>query len=78
MKNEEDYLYEIFKQAEEERKKKNINAFMSGLKGGLVCDLDEAYSSGDSVKYNRLVTNIKQQGMRIYRNSDGKHKIKIV
>ena len=78
MKSESDYLYEMFKQVDEERKKRNINAFFSGLKGGLICDLDDAYSSGDSVRYNRLVTNIKQQGMRIYRNSDGKHKIKIV
>ena len=78
MKSESDYLYEMFKQADEERKKRNLNAFFSGLKGGLICDLDDAYSSGDSIRYNRLVTNIKQQGMRIYRNSDGKHKIKIV
>lgn len=78
MKSESDYLYEMFQQAEEERKKRNINAFLSHLKDGLICDLDDAYSSGDSVRYNRLVTNIKQQGMRIYRNSDGKHKIKIV
>ena len=78
MKSESDYLYEMFQQVKEERKKKNINAFFSHLKDGLICDLDDAYSSGDSVRYNRLVTNIKQQGMRIYRNSDGKHKIKIV
>lgn len=74
--DERDMLYHAFQQANEERKRNNFNAFMDGLEGGLVKDLDSSYASGDMQKYNKLVANLKNKGMRIFRNSEGKHKVK--
>lgn len=76
--NERDMLYEIFQRANEDRKKRNFNAFMDGFEGGLIKDLDNAYASGDNEKYQTLVNNIKTQGMRVFRNSEGKHKVRFV
>lgn len=76
--NERDMLYEAFQRVNEDRKKRNFNAFMDGLEGGLTKDLDSAYASGDNERYQTLVNNIKKQGMRVFRNSEGKHKIKFI
>lgn len=76
MNNDYNKMYESFNQANEERKRENFNAFMFGLEKGLVKDLDEIYASGDMDKYTHLSNNIKSKGIRIFRNSAGKHKIK--
>lgn len=73
-----DDLFSVFQQADEQRKRRNFDAFMKGFNGGLVYDLDNAYASGDMEKYNRLVTNIKNNGIKIFRNSEGKHKLKYI
>lgn len=81
--NKYEDLYGMFKQAEETRQKKNFNAFMTGLESGLVEDLDKHYRLGktdpaEKQKYDALVTRIKGMNIRIFRNSDGKHRLNFV
>ena len=76
MRSEYDALYGAFRQAEEEQNKKKFNYFMQGLESGLISDLDKAYQSGDTEQYQKYLTNIKNQGIRVFRNPDGKHKLK--
>ena len=76
MRSEYDALYGAFRQAEEEQNKKKFNYFMQGLEFGLINDLDKAYQSGDMEQYQKYLTNIKSQGIRVFRNPDGKHKLK--
>ena len=76
-------LYGVFKQAQEAKQKRNFNAFMTGLESGLVEDLDKHYRLGktdpaEKQQYDALVTRIKGMNMRIFRNSDGKHKLDFV
>lgn len=76
--NERDALYNIFQNLEEDRKRRKFDAFMDGFEGGLTFDLDKAYSSGDTVRYDRLLRNIKSKGIKVFRNGDGKHKLKFL
>ena len=81
--NKYEDLYDVFRQAQETRQKKNFNAFMTGLESGLVEDLDKHYrlsriDPAEKQKYDALVTRIKGMNIRIFRNSDGKHKLDFV
>lgn len=76
--NDRDKLYSMFNQVEEERKRRNFNAFMTGFETGLIDDLNKAYASGDIEKYNKLVANIKSKGIKVLRNSEGMHKLKFI
>lgn len=78
MNDDREILYQAFQMANEERKRRNFDAFMTGFEGGLIKDLDEAYASNDTEKYEKLKRNIKAKGIRIFRNSEGKHKIKFI
>ena len=74
--SDRDKLYSMLNEANEDRKRRNFNAFMDGLESGLVKDLNKAYASGDMERYNKLVSNIKARGIRVLRNSQGIHKVK--
>lgn len=76
--NERDILYESFKQTQENRSKQNFNAFMDGLESGLISDLDKLFVSGDMDKYQQTLDHIKSQGIRVFRNNAGKHKLKFI
>ncbi len=76
--NGRDKLYQMFNQAEEDRKRKNFDAFMDGLETGLVNDLDKKYWEGNQEEYFRILNNIKSQGIRVFRNSKGQHKISFI
>ena len=78
MNNDMEILYQAFQMANEERKRRNFDAFMTGLEGGLIEDLDKAYASNDTEQYEKLKRNLKAKGIRIFRNSEGKHKIKFI
>lgn len=79
MTHEREMLYQILKMADEANKRRNFDAFMDGFEGGLIMDLDKAYASGDVKRYETLIKNIKEKtGARIFRNSEGKHKIKFI
>ena len=71
-----DEMYEQLKQKQEEQNKSRFNLFMSGLDKGLCKDLDDIYASGDMTRYKNVVNNMKSKGIKIFRNSTGKHKIK--
>lgn len=74
--NNRDLLYQFIQEANEQRKRRNFDAFMDGLESGLIKDLNEAYASGDMERYKRLVHNIKETtGFKVLRNSKGEHKL---
>ena len=75
---ENDVLYNMFNQANEARKRKNFDTFMSSLKSNLTIDLDKAYASDDKAYYEQILKNIKSQGIKVFRNSQGKHKLQLV
>lgn len=68
-------LFANLEQASNSRKQQNVMAFIAGLESRLISDLDKAFSDGDPDKYNKLVSNIKNQGIKVFRNNDGKHKL---
>ena len=78
MNGEIDKLYNIYRQTKEEREKANFKAIMGWTDYFLTDDLDKAYASGDMNEYNRMLGNIKERGIRVFRNADGKHKLKWV
>ena len=51
---------------------------MDGLEGGLVNDLNNRWAAGDNEGYQRLLSNIKGKGIRVFRNSEGKHRLKFI
>ena len=62
---------------------KNFNVFMNSLVEGLTKDLDDSYAgiiqrSGRTFNYETLLNNVKSQGFKVFRNSQGKHKLKLV
>jgi len=74
-----DNLYDIFKQADEQRKQNNFNRFMSSFDATLVQDLDNAWANDpQDHEYDQLLSNIKSRGIRVFRNSNGKHKLSFV
>ena len=75
--NNYDQLYGIFQQAREQQQRENFNAFMSGLEIGLVNDLNKAWIE-DREHYDTLLINIKKDGIRVFRNEGGKHKLKFM
>ena len=54
MRNDREILYQALQMADEQRKRRNFDAFMTGLEIGLIDDLNKAYASGDMEKYDRL------------------------
>ena len=76
--SDRDILFQAYKEFQNNREKRKFNAFMDGLEGGLINDLNKAWASGDNDGYQRLVSNIKAKGIRVLRNSEGKHKLKFI
>ena len=74
--NNRDLLYQFVQSAEEQRKRRNFDAFMDGLESDLIKDLNEIYASGDMKRYHQYVHNVKKTtGFTILRNSNGEHKL---
>lgn len=69
-----DDLYSFYTQAEERRKKNMFNVFMKSLEEGLIKDLNKAYKE-DKDLYSKILNNIKNQGIRVFRNDKGEHRI---
>ena len=76
--NKWDALYNLYKKENDEQKKRNFEVFMNTVNDGLTDDLNNAWSSGDSSRYDKLLSNVKSQGIRVFRNSDGKHKLQFI
>ena len=80
---EYDDYYDFFMSENEIQKRKNFDVFMSSLVEGLTKDLDDSYAgivqcSGRTINYETLLNNVKAQGFKVFRNSQGKHKLKLV
>lgn len=76
--SDRDILFQAFQEVQKDREKRNFNAFMDVLEGGLVNDLNKRWAAGDNEGYQRLLSNIKAKGIRVFRNSEGKHKLKFI
>lgn len=72
-----DKLYEAVQAAKEARRRENFDAFFDSFESGITKDLDR-YFVEDQTKYRDMVYRLKARGFRIFRNSQGKHKIKYV
>lgn len=71
-----DKLFDLFQKAEQQRVKRNFDAFIAGFECGVIEDLDKKYESNDVDGYERMVSNLKSRGIKVLRNSNGKHKLK--
>lgn len=79
MTNDREILYRAFQMADEKRKRQNFEYFMDGLEAGIISNLNKYYASGDMERYERYKKNVKEKtGAKIFRNSEGKHKIQFV
>ena len=67
-------FYQSSLRAEEQAKRDNLKAFFDGLESGVVKDLDKLYQE-DRSRYEVLLNNVKQEGFRVFRNNQGKHKL---
>ena len=75
--NNYDDLYKVFRQADEERKRTNFNAFMNCLTAGMIKDLNRYYVE-DRNQYEITLNNLKKQGIRVFRDSNGRHKLQFI
>ena len=62
----------------QEKLRRSSEAFMRGLGSQLIPDLNNLYATGNAVEYNKLLARIKKHGVSVLRNSEGKHKIRII
>jgi len=73
--DENDMLYQQFQKAQENRSKQKFNYFINSLKNVIVTDLDKYYIQ-DKEKYQTYLSNVKNVfGYKVFRNSEGKHKV---
>ena len=49
-------------------------AFIDALNEGLASELDESYGKAE---YEFILKKVKDMGIRVFRNSNGKHKLKL-
>ena len=75
--NDYEQLYNVFQQAYSERKRQNFNAFMSAFESSLTEDLNKAWLK-DKEEYEKILNNIKKQGIRVFRNKKGEHKLQFM
>jgi hypothetical protein len=74
-----DYLFNDFKSAQEEVEKEKFNYFMIGLVSGIEADLNKAYTQGEirGRSYSDYLATIKSKGFKVFRNSEGKHRVEV-
>lgn len=75
---QKDALWDAFNQELGLHNRENFDLFFDTLDSGLVKDLDERYATGETEKYERLLNNIKEKGVRVFRDGKGKHKLKFI
>ena len=80
--NNFDDLYNFMQQNCENQKKKNFEYFVIGLRHGIDEDIDkitrvlnEKYQNDNKDDYDFRLSIIKMAGYRVFRNSNGMHKI---
>jgi len=67
-------LYDKVMQTKEKRQRNNIEYFITEFEKQMTGDLDELYQT-DKEQYNISLANVKKQGIRVFRNAEGKHKL---
>ena len=67
-------LYDKVMQTKEKRQRNNIEYFITEFEKQMTGDLDKFYQT-DLEQYNISLANVKKQGIRVFRNSEGKHKL---
>lgn len=73
-----DNLYDQYQNMKESQKQQNFDAIMSALDKQLTTRLDETFSAGAQEEYDKMLSNIKARGIKVFRNSEGKHKLKFM
>lgn len=73
-----DNLYDQYQNMKESQKQQNFDAIMSALDKQLTTRLDETFSVGAQEEYDKMLSNIKARGIKVFRNSEGKHKLKFI
>lgn len=68
-------LIKSFEKATKAANEQKIATFISSMESKLIFDLDRLYSQNDMEAYNKTVNNVKSQGIKVYRNSEGKHRL---
>lgn len=76
--NNLDDMYQAFQEANAQRKRENFHYFMTHLESGLLEDLNKKYSSGNMEDYKKFVDNLKANGIMVFRNAAGNHKVKFL
>ena len=74
-----DYLFNDFKSAQDEAEKEKFNYFMIGIVSGIESDLNKAYAQGEirGLTYSDYLATIKSKGFKVFRNSEGKHRVEV-
>ena len=68
-------LLKSFEKANKAANEQKIVTFISSIESKLKFDLDRLYAENDMEAYNKTVNNVKVYGIKVYRNSEGKHKL---
>ena len=68
-------LQEIFRGGKQSEQDK-LKYFFDGLENGIVEDLNRLYQK-DQGRYEFYLSNVKSEGYKVFRNSQGKHKVEL-
>ena len=68
-------LVKSFEKATKAANEQKIVTFISSMESKMRFDLDKLYAQNDMEAYNKTINNVKSQGIKVYRNSEGKHKL---
>lgn len=68
-------LIKSFEKVNKAAKEQKLVTFISSIESKLKFDLDRLYSQNDMEAYTRTVNNVKAYGIKVYRNSEGKHRL---
>ena len=68
-------LIRSFEEASKSANEQKLVTFISSIESKLKYDLDRLYAQSDMEAYDKTVNNVKSRGIKVYRNSEGKHKL---
>lgn len=68
-------LIKSFEEASKAANEQKLVTFISSIESKLKYDLDMLYAQNDMEAYNKTVNNIKSRGIKVCRNSKGKHRV---
>ena len=68
-------LLKSFEKANKAAKEQKLLTFITSMESKMRFDLDRLYAENDTEAYTKTVSNIKSRGIKVYRNSEGKHRV---